>query len=318
MRRNIPCADALIAIAAASVATLSSAKVFDAWGQVTVLWEAGLSPLTLIGHAHMLRYMIAYPGFLLEESWPGTGFSLYVGIFFGLNVLLLRLITQLVAARRPSLGVYSLFIGTHLAMNGRGVIAWAGWLLCVWICLRISAGQARPGGQIGWIALSLWLAAVTSGVFVVVVLSLVVFIVLHRRAAWRSSPLSSVAAVVMGAPVVWLAWNYLLVVTQKNLEFFGGESFGLIYMASHGMGKIILDSGPLAILLLGAIGFTGIQVLLTYRLHITPLDRLICLATVGGLFGFTVLTLAIPLLLVRSLVRERRVPLGLPRARGSV
>ena len=308
MRRSFHGIDALLAIAAASLATLSGAKVFDAWEQVIVLWDAELGPLALVGHPHMLRYMVAYPGFLMEESFPGIGFSLYVGIFFGFNVLLLRLISQLGAARSPSLVVYMLFIGAHLTMNGRGAIAWTGWLLCVWVCLKVAAGIARPGSQIGWVALSCALAAVSTGVYIVSVVAFGVFMVAHWRATRRSNWFRRLLAFAIAVPLVYALLDYFIVAIEKNVEFYGGGIEGVFNMLEHGVGVVLVDSGPMAIVLLGIVALVGmvLSMLTVYGRPLTPLERLIGLAVAGGLFGFTVLTLAIPPILVRSLVKSRR------------
>lgn len=318
MRLSFSGGDAFIAMAIAAVATLLRVKVFESWEQVNVLWEAEVSPLAMIGHPHMPRYMVAYPGFLLENYWPSIGFSLYVCIFFGFNILLLRLITLLGAARRPSLSVYLAFICTQLAMNGRGVIAWTGWLLCIWICLRLAAGQVRPDSQIGWVALSACLAAVSTGVFVVVVMAYAMFMVVRQRAPSRRKPLRNSIVFVIAAPFVYAIINYFVLAINKNVEFYGGGLQGVFNMLHHGMGVLLVDSGPMVIMLLGAITFTGMVVFVpaSYRLRFTPLERLIGLAAAGGLFGFTVLTLAIPPLLVRSLVRSPGASLRHKQARG--
>ena len=129
--------DVFAALFISIVSSLSGIKLFKSWSQVNDLWARGLSPIDLINyygslfsHPHTLRYSVVYPGLLLETALPTIGFSLYVCIFFGFNVYLFRLINEFVVRRRPSLVMYLIFILFQFVMNGRGVFAWCGWLLC--------------------------------------------------------------------------------------------------------------------------------------------------------------------------------------------
>lgn len=303
MRRLSAIALPLAVFLVVMLAAVMGAKVFGAWGQVTVLWAAEVNPLELVGHPHMPRYLVAYPGFLMEASLPGVGFSLFIGLFIGLNVLLLRLISQLGAARRPSLGVYTLFICAQFVMNGRGAIAWTGWLLCVWVCLKLAAGISSPGSQIGWISLSCLLAAVSTGVFVVVVVAFVMFLAARLRPTSRSNRFRSIINLALVLPLIYATSDTFILAITKNFEFYGGDFEGFINIFQHGLGAFLLLRGPLDFLLLSiTLLVVGAFIALAlYGRSYTPLERLIGLSFACGFFGFTVLTLAIPPLLVRTL-----------------
>ncbi|MDG1463047.1 MAG: hypothetical protein P8R04_05695, partial [Gammaproteobacteria bacterium] len=100
--------------------SLSELKVFQAWSQVTYLWNSGHPLLHFIGSFHFPRYLVAHPGLMLEEIFPGIGFSIYVSIFVTLNMLLFRRIHMVLVGYPPSIFVYIIFMLIHLFMNGRG------------------------------------------------------------------------------------------------------------------------------------------------------------------------------------------------------
>jgi len=295
--------DALVAMVIAAIATLSGAKIFKSWDQVNLLWESGADPFEMIGNTHLPRYLVSYPGFLLEDAWPGIGFSLYICLFFSLNVVLLRLIALVYRGRPPSLLAYFVFVFIQLAMNGRGVIAWSGWLVCMLICLRVSAGYSLPAFyRVGLMAVSAFLSSVTSGVYITVMFAFA--IVLPWRLPSRSNLLGSSILFVLAVPLFSSLLNHLHESINKNLLFYGGGWSGLLTMASHGFGGFF--EGGFTIFLLSAaavsVSFLAILVRASYGVKFTTLERLIGIASIGGLFGFTVFTLSIPPLLLQFFV----------------
>jgi hypothetical protein len=266
-----------------------------------LLWEIDINPLLLLGHPHLPRYLVAYPGFLLEDVWPGAGFSLYIAAFFAASVALLRTIASLAIHRGPSLLVYAVFIGAHLAMNGRGAIAWTAWLLCVWVCLKVAAGIVRPGSQLGWVAISCLLSAVSTGVFIVVLITFAVFLLARLRSSRRTKTIPKMLALIVAVPLGYLLLEYFLLAVDKNVEFFGGGLSGVLLMLEHGAGARLFQFDTVSLLLLTAIAFgAALFVVLTFfGRPLTSLERLTLFPLLGGLFGLTVLTLSIPLLLLR-------------------
>lgn len=308
MRRASPTAVASIVFLAAALASISGIKVFDSWGQVTELWESEINPLLLIGHAHMPRYLVAYPGFLLDERFPGIGFSLYIAVFVAINFVLFRAVALLAIQRKPSLPIYLGFAAIHLAMNGRGAIAWAAWLLCIWICHKISMNIDRPASQLGWVALSCLLAAVSTGVFIVVVVTFLFFILRHPRPAKQVSLTRRVIILCVAVPLGFAVLEYFLLAAEKNIEFYGGGMSGVFNMLGHGLGAVFVEINLLSIVLLWFIACGAIVLafaVISSRRRFSPLALLILLPAFAGLFGFTVLTLVIPPLLLRLQGRRR-------------
>lgn len=298
----------LLAYGVAALGSLVGLKRFEPWDQVLILWQADVSPLLLAvtGHPHFFRFVTAYPGFLWDASVPDLGFSLYISIFFAFNVVLWRRLALLVAARAPGILAWIGFLGAHFFMNGRGVIAWTAWLICALLCVQIAHGAANGTRQIVLATVACWLAAVSTGVFVIVVVALVVFKIQYRRPmpgrTWHKMLLVGVSA-----PALYYIAQYLLLSIQKNIDFFGGGLDGLFNMLDHGFGRVLFGSALTAILAVSGAAFTLLfagTLIKMRKAPFTPVERLLCLAAGGGVFGLTVLTLAVPLaLLVLAVTR---------------
>lgn len=310
---------ALIVFSAAALASASGMKVFNSWDQVSMLWEGDINPLLLIGHPHLPRYLVAYPGFLLDELLPGIGFSLYIAVFVAINFVLLRAVALLAIQRKPSITTYLGFAVIYLAMNGRGCIAWTSWLLCIWVCHKISMNIDRAASQLGWIALSCLLAAVSTGVFIVVVVTFLFFILGHHRPAKQVSLTRKVLILCVAVPLGNAVLEYFLIAVEKNIEFYGGGMSGVINMLEHGLGVVFVEINLLSLVLLWFVAFGAVVVafMAISGRRFCPLDRLILLPVLGGLFGFTVLTLVIPPLLLRLQGRRRLSSDGRNRSRES-
>lgn len=279
---------------------LSGIKSFEPWPQVSKLWENEINPLLILGHAHMPRYLVVYLGFRLEELFPNAGFSLYISIFLAMNFLLLRRVSLLSIKRTPSFVVYLIFFTIHLAMNGRGVIAWTAWLLCLLICYKISLGISSVTNQIGWLALSCLLAAVTTGVFILIILAFAFVILGNLKVTGRWSLTQFLFTLMIAIPIGYLSLDYFILAITKNAEFYGGGIESGFRMLEHGLGIIFLELNLLnAIIFWGlACGFVIVIYFHILTRRFSLLSRFVVLSTAGGLFGFTVLTLVIPLLLL--------------------
>jgi hypothetical protein len=307
----------LFAYGAAALVLFSGIKRFEPWDQVLILWEADVSPLLLAvtGHPHFFRFLTAYPGFLWGESSPDFGFSLYISIFFAFNVVLWRKLALVAAGRAPGFVAWVGFLGAHFFMNGRGVIAWTAWLICSLICVQISRGSANGVRQMALATLACWLAAVSTGVFVVVVVAFVVFKIQYRRPA-PGHPLRKMLLICVSVPLLFYIAQYLLLSIQKNIDFFGGGLDGVFHMLEHGFGRVLFGSELVAILAVAGAAFTllfGGMLIKIREKPFSPVERLLWFAAGGGLFGLTVLTLAVPLALlypaVLRAVDERATPM---------
>lgn len=304
----------IIAFSSISLLSVFGIKVFEAWSQVLILWEGEINPLLLIGHPHMPRYLVAYPGFLFEALLPSIGFSLYIAVFFAFNVVLLRNVAQIVIYQLPSLGIYLTFAAIHLAMNGRGVIAWTAWLLCVLVCHKISMKISQPSNQLGWIALSCLLATVSTGVFIVVILAFALVTLRNLRFRRQISLVRWLLVLAAALPICYVSLEYFLIAVQKNMEFYGGGIEGIFNMLEHGVGVILFEINipKLVVLWFMACSAIVMMFLLMLGRRLSLLDSFILLSLTGGLFGFTVLTMLLPLLLLKIQIMLRPLK-ALPR-----
>jgi hypothetical protein len=299
----------LMAFAAAALLSFVGLKRFEPWDQVLELWEGNVSPLLLgvTGHPHFFRYLTAYPGFLWEDAYPDIGFSLYISLFFAFNVVLWRGLSLLATGRAPTFLAWCGFFATHFFMNGRGVIAWTSWLLCLSLCMRLTRGPVGGMRPLLLVALSCWLAAVSTGVFIVVVASFVLFYLQYRQRT-RMKPLRKAILLAVAAPVMFYVGQYLLLAIMKNVEFFGGGLEGVYHMLAHGLGRVLFGNELLAVVLVAAAAFSLLFLAIFVRMRnrpFTPVEKLMGLACAGGLFGLTVLTLAVPLALLYPQTRSR-------------
>jgi hypothetical protein len=283
-------------------------KRFEAWEQVTDLWDTGVSPLLLAatGHPHFFRFLTAYPGFLLEDAYPEIGFSIYISLFFATNVVLWRKIAFFATGRAPVWSAWLVFLAAHVFMNGRGVIAWTGWLLCIWLCLRLTRGEVAGFKPLLVVAISCWLAAVSTGVFIVVVAAFSLFYAQYRRRTrgwgWRKTVVLAIAM-----PLLFYVVQYLMLAIQKNIDFFGGGFAGVYHMLAHGLGRVLFGSELLAVVLVSAAAFLLLFMSMLVKMRgrpFTPVEKLMSYAAFGGLFGLTVLTLAVPLAIIYGPARK--------------
>lgn len=285
----------------AALASVIEIKSFHSWGQVERLWESGVDPFSILLHPHMPRYLIVYPGFLLEDHLPGLGFSIYISIFFALNILLLYKVAMLVIKLQPSLFVYLIFVALHYFMNGRGVIVWTAWLICIWVCHKISIRNLHPSSQIGWIAISCLLATVSTGVFIVTVLAFSFFILRRFQLKRYISITRCLIISPVGGLLGFILINYFFISAEKNLEYYGGGIDGIFNMLTHGAGIIFFDANDMeaANYILILLCLFMIIITFIFTRHFSLLDYFVILSIVGGLFGFTVLTMLLPPLLLR-------------------
>ena len=286
--------------------TLTEFKVFQAWPQVTLLWNSGHPLLHFIDSFHFTRYLVAHPGLALEEVFPGIGFSTYISIFVTLNMLLFRRVHTGFTGYPPGLLVSIVFMLIHLFMNGRGVIGWLGWLLCLSLHCKFSNSDRSVSffnvRNSGLVISSILLSSVSSGIFIVVFVSTVFLFARILRASTFSYKfkLMRLFSIIFASAIIgvcsYFAITFLLNALQKIILFYG--SYTDVFMHGIGLLAIYFDlEDVLFALTILAIGLGILRILLIGR--VTPIIwPLLIISMVGGTFGFTTLTLNIPLMFV--------------------
>jgi hypothetical protein len=289
---------------------VSKLKVIEPWDQVELLWRSEVNPVLILGHPHMPRYLLVYPGFLLEGALPGLGFSLYMASFFIANFVLFRMISLRLSGRSPYWYLYCIFFAAHIAMNGRGAIAWCGWLICLWVCMRLSSKLVKLSGVLVWIAISCLFATVSTGVFVIVVCTYVYYIGSHVCRNLKSSGSSLLIylfiLIIFGTLIV----DFFVLSISKNIDFYGGGIEGFFNMFDHGLGVVFTQLSLIGVFLLYV--SSCLMLMFAYLVAMgkkfTDMEVIVLVPIFGGIFGYTVLTLFIPpiIFVIQSIAVKRK------------
>lgn len=301
---NFPVHSILIwcgAFFASIVLALAEIKQFTAWSQVIYLWNLDADLVELIKEPHYPRFLIVYPGLLLREKLSDFGFSLYISIFFAFNCVLWRDFTKKYSGSNPLLFSWIIFLVAHASMNGRGVIAWNAWLICMHLCFDMSDVKSKFT-ILFRISIACFLATVSTGVFVVVVVSIFLFLFkTFNENRLNLNVKNLLLNFLLFSPLFILIIGYFVVSVNVNVNFYGGGFDGVLGVFRHGMGKIfyLLGEKVAVVAIMLFIIFLPLFVFLNKKLIFQKINILQITPIVGGVFGFTVLTLAIPVFLSR-------------------
>ena len=270
-------------------------KCFKPWIQVQELWDLQVNVINFIlaGHIHSSRFLVAIPGFQLEDLFPGAGFSFYISLFLAVNAFLFSNVSNKLSHGYLNLLVVFIFIVIHFAMNGRGVIAWTGWLLTCNIFLNTLPSSFAQYRSV-LILLALLLASVSTGTFIINAVVLVISLFNKYQLGTLFKPrIRSFLLLISSTPFVIWSIKYFLSAVSKNVDFYGGGFEGAVAMLEHGYGSVFDLSLFESILVLSAIAIflTGLR-FYGFKFLLKPLNFLLCLCLCGGLFGYTILTLA--------------------------
>jgi len=278
------------------LAIAAGIKEFRAWYQVQKLWFSSEPLLSFWAHLHFSRTLVVSPGLWLEDRMPSYGFSYYCTVFWFLNSCLWLSINRKIKTTKPSFLAWILFMMVHVFMNGRGVIVWTSWLVCISLCLDFSRAYEPVKWVKSRILVALLLATVTTGVFIVVFCSLVFFLIKNKIDLRK---LCSMGGLVLLMPMVYLSISYFLRAMEKNLDFYGGGLSAVFDMLQHGAGKFLFFENKNYYLLIAVlILVVGGMLALWIKRTLPPSMRcLLLISLLGGMFGFSVATLAIPIFL---------------------
>lgn len=200
-----------------------------------------------------------------------------------------------------------IFAVSQLFMNGRGLVAWTGWLICIYLCLRISRGESMSIGKLSLITISIMLASVSSGVFIVTIFAMFFFILFEYKSFFNTRKKSFLILLFM--LIAFFYSKYFMLAIEKNISFFGGGIESLFNMASHGVGIFFFGSfiGEIVFFALIEFAFLTIVFLKIKRYKINPFQKLFLIALCGGVMGFLTLTLIIPVTILYFMsLREPR------------
>ena len=273
---------------------------FDAWGQITLLYSYHAPFLDLVDHPHFFRYFVTYPGLWAEDYWGYGWFSAYISMFMIGSAYFIYRICRGFGFFYVVMAL-ALIMPFHAFMNGRGVLSWFGWILVIFL-IRKPIGSKYSIFEILLFIVAALCSSVSTGTFVVV-FSAVIISFAYRF--FKSKYKQDIFIIVLLSTIFS---KYFIVSFSKNIDFYDyGDGF-MANMLSHGLGGILSQNitlllGISIILMISPfvfdfiirnVGFIGNVIL------ITPL--------IGGIFGFTTLTLAVPALVLMLVSRFKLVP----------
>lgn len=284
---------------------LAGAKSFELTYQAWDLWRGGDTPVTAFAtfNPHAMRFVIYYPIFLVSEI---SGLPVDM-VFSFLCVALLALLCATMNAIDGYLDDSSwtrsllyavMFFGLALVMNGRLIIAFAGFALIILAFVKCLSRREWSARGFTALVTGLLLTSVSSGTLSVGAFfaALACGWILTRRdidlaKATKLHLLASVALTIAAFSVS------LTIGTLLNVEYFGGGMVGLVAMLDHGVGRFFLKFGPpgaVAVLTI-AVCAVILSIGAAWRLPTRP--ALLVLATLpvalGGLYGISTLVVGI-------------------------
>lgn len=185
-------------------------------------------------------------------------------------------------------------------MNGRGVIAWNAWLMCMHVCFDLVDVRRRV--PIFRIALACFFGAVSTGVFIVIVVA--VFSFLMKRFSIQGMRIKWIRVslfFLLSSPLIIVICEYLIIAFEKNIDFYGGGMDGVFRMLHHGMGGAFFIFGEaVALIVVVLVGLISVLfVVIGWKVIFRDINLVQIIPVLGGMFGFTVLTLAIPVFLTQ-------------------
>ncbi len=304
---------------------LAGWKTFLIWGQITALIGQSPIDLALGGNLHVLRYTVILPVLIVAKALgmpPDTlfGYAVFASVV-GASWLLARSVAM--AQGRPPeywdryfpipFGFLALL---SLNMNGRIAFAMLGFALLLagqtaWVARRSSAFQ------VGWRqVVGLWLMSVSSGTFLVGLLSVGAFSLLAGLRHAPRIPRRDWRLFRLGAGLVLLLLPLGGLFLKKNVDFFGGGMEGFVKMLAHGAGRVMPSADPVSWLLLaglaacfglGALRWVrGLKGELRADSAAAPLQIGAMFSVLGGLFGLSTFAAGIPVIVALAQTRALR------------
>ena len=278
----------IFGIASAIFVSLAIYEVFEfnAWGQITLLYSYHVPFIDLIDHPHFFRFFVTYPGLLAEDYWGYGWFSAYISIFIvGSGYLIYRICRHR--------GIFSVILALilimpfHSLMNGRGVLSWFGWILAIFMITKPIMENYRRT-DIALFFLAALCSSVSTGTFAVA------FTAINIALIYRFSKNGFKRNIFILVMLLLVFYGYFTVSFSKNIEFYDYGDGVLVNIISHGLGGILSQNISLIIVLLAFFLFTPFILDFILKKIGFVNSAILIVPLVGGIFGFTTLTLAIP------------------------
>lgn len=276
--------------------------------EIAVRDEAGPLNLILSGDVWWARYLVAYPSILVMDHWGlrfAEAFALYCAAVLPISATALlavvRVWRRLDETRAFAVGVgFAILVGAIASqMNGRLIPAHVGIALILLALARTIVAR-RIGLREGLLLVAgMVLSHMTSGTglvaFGVLVAGTILLLALEIDRARVLATLWVIA--VLFGPL-------LLGDLNKNLDYYGGGLGAVLTMLDHGPGIFLRRQPWLAVVAAAAaLALLGLAWRERARLAaipraLWPVALAIPVTAIGGLYGFSTLSMGLPPLLI--------------------
>lgn len=267
---------------------------FFAWQQVLDLYNYRVPFDALFEHPHFFRYLVAYPGLLLSDLYGEQMFSVYIVMFMTLSIYLMYYLLRDAKSFVILFSCFSVFV-LHVFMNGRGAISWLGWMMILYVIFT-NNGQKEKLSNILILLLALLLCSVSSGTFSVAYAAVIFFYIYKFIKYFGSLNIHVLISLLITVFISYTYYGLFMSGLERNLNYYRIGNRNLIYnMLEHGFGSVVLEH-PIYI----SVAITSLVIMSSYlffSLKTKPtILEFIAIGTplVGGVFGYTTMTLAIP------------------------
>lgn len=287
-------------------------KTFSSWHQIEFMHALSIDFVEKSNFFHFYRYLFSYPGLFLKDLYGEAGFSAYVSLFVVINIILWRKILYFFNYKFVGNFSFIIIIVFFMLMNGRGVFVWFSWFLVMLVCLRVYNKKDSMADYFFLIPLSLFSATVSSGIFFVVVATYVTFFIGRFFLVFVDYRFrrKSFAKFMTALLVLLVSIPYLIMGVVKNISYYDYS----MEIVSHGFGRYFSDIGMVWLFCSIALVLSvfSIKVMLSSDRQ-RKLLLLFLYAPLGfGVFGYTILTLTIPIILL--FLSSMRIKIeGVPR-----
>jgi len=301
---------ALLLPAAFRVALAAGAFAFEPPVQILELAVRHVDPLALVAQQYIWwpRYLVSYPSIVAMDHWGmrfNDAYALYSAALLPLTALALvkavRIGRRLDETRVLAVGIGLALLVAVLAtqMNGRLIAAHLGMALVLLAQGRVFARRRLRFAEALMLAGGLVLGHMSSGTGLVAYAQVLAgsgalaLAGIERR---RVLALLSLLTAVLGP----LLYGDLV----KNLEFYGGGVAAIVNMLDHGLGLIlrrdprVLTAAIVVLMLLAVALWRSRGRILQMPASLWPAMIALPVTTIGGLYGYSALTMSVPAVLV--------------------
>lgn len=208
-----------------------------------------------IGHAHAVRLLVAYPGYIMSIVFGVTlneGFSYYcifMYLLMYLNILdssrnIKVFKGHILYKLKDVLCLFPMIILTFL-MNGRLVAAFFGFSILVDLfCKVFNDIKVNMVSVIIVISFGFLFTTVSSGTMMVSFIYIVAMIYFRNKNNLNKKRFGFTFAImlILFMPIIIEIFQYIYFMFMRNVNYFGGGIEGFINMMQHGVGRYFINN----------------------------------------------------------------------------